>query len=292
MAWGSCPAAITSELSSAAAPGRFNNPATLPHLFEASETGEPSERREGTRCHLPRLQKPRNTADRSKKLKRREIQDGGSLRSSSDCMGDAEEVMMWDSSHSTPATEKQTQALLQDLRTTIQADFRTSTADIHRDLGDRVEQVETKTDKLCLAHELIDAHTSLKQSHEKLLKVADIEDRSRCNNIRIRGIPETVRQEALMDYLYALFQVLLPDMSREQFQLDRAHRLPKLKSLPPAAPRDTILRVHFYHVKDALMAASLNCHRCRHHTLSCCFSLIYQHIPWPNARNFCWLRKY
>lgn len=42
-------------------------------------------------------------------------------------------------------------------------------------------------------------------------------------------------------------------MSRREIVVDRAHRLPKPLFLPEKVPRDVIARVHFYHVKEALM---------------------------------------
>lgn len=49
---------------------------------------------------------------------------------------------------------------------------------------------------------------------------------------------------------------LLKLASKRDLILDRAHRLPKPKNVPASAPRDVIMRVHFFHVKEALMRIS------------------------------------
>lgn len=38
--------------------------------------------------------------------------------------------------------------------------------------------------------------------------------------------------------------------------IDIAYRLPKPKGIPESAPRDVIMRLHFYHIKEELMQAA------------------------------------
>uniref|UniRef100_A0A8C5QC41 Uncharacterized protein n=1 Tax=Leptobrachium leishanense TaxID=445787 RepID=A0A8C5QC41_9ANUR len=203
---------------------------------------------------------------RSGKLRDRS-QDGGVLgprspRSSSHSAGEeaALDPRHLQSPASAPATGQQIQAMFHDLRSTIQDDFRTITASLHqeiRDIGERTVLLEHKSDNLCLAHnELVDAYKDLKRSHDALLlKVTDLEDRSRRNNIRIRGVPESIKAESLAGYLIDLFHLLLPEADTAALLLDRAHRLPKPRNLDAAIPRDVLTRIHFYHIKDSLMAA-------------------------------------
>lgn len=87
-------------------------------------------------------------------------------------------------------------------------------------------------------------------------KLADIEDRNRRNNIKIRGIPESVSGPELIPYIQQVMASLLKPISKRDLILDRAHRLTKPKNIPASAPRDVILRVHFYHIKEALMRIS------------------------------------
>lgn len=87
------------------------------------------------------------------------------------------------------------------------------------------------------------------------VKMADMEDRARRNNIKIWGIPESVLQEDLRNYVSQLFTTVLPELSALDFTVDRI-RLPKPTYLPGSVPRDAILRLYFYHTKEKLMSVS------------------------------------
>ncbi|KAM4702914.1 WD repeat- and FYVE domain-containing protein 4 [Rhinophrynus dorsalis] len=71
-----------------------------------------------------------------------------------------------------------------------------------KELGERTTRMEDKVDKI------IDSHNALSDRHSELLKevqflrpkVNDLEDRSRRNNIRIRGIPEDIQPTSLKDW--------------------------------------------------------------------------------------------
>uniref|UniRef100_A0A8C5M2A8 Uncharacterized protein n=1 Tax=Leptobrachium leishanense TaxID=445787 RepID=A0A8C5M2A8_9ANUR len=187
----------------------------------------------------------------------RTSRDSGSPRSIPPEEGDFPPQIL---SASSPASGLQLQSLLQDLRTTIQEDFRAITANLHqeiRDLGERADALETKTDELCLAHnDLVDAYKELKSTHESLLlKVTDLEDRSRRNNIRVRGIPETIKPGDLTAYMRTLMRTLLPGKLDTELQLDRIHRIPKPRHLDQTVPRDVLMRVHFFRIKESLLSA-------------------------------------
>lgn len=87
-------------------------------------------------------------------------------------------------------------------------------------------------------------------------KLADIEDRSRRNNVKIRGIPESVQQQDLCKYVTQLFITVMPDMSALDLTGDRIHQLPKPTYLSDNIPMEVILRLHFYHAKERLIAVS------------------------------------
>ncbi|CAH2315913.1 Hypothetical predicted protein [Pelobates cultripes] len=94
---------------------------------------------------------------------------------------------------------------------------------------------------------LVDAYTTFQTHIPQLeIKVVDLEDRARRNNICLRGISEDVKQPDLRDYVTQLFHALLPEASEHDLQLDRVHRVMKPRSLPAAVPRDAIVRVDFY----------------------------------------------
>ena len=100
----------------------------------------------------------------------------------------------------------------------------------------------------------MDAHNDTSDEVETLkAKLADLEDRNRRNNIKLRGVAETVPPTELRSYVQAFIMALLPDTLPGEVIVDRAHRLPKPQHLPEKVPRDVIARIHFFHVKDDLM---------------------------------------
>lgn len=123
------------------------------------------------------------------------------------------------------------------------------------ELGNRVHHVEQKMGDFSGAHnDLVDAHNALEDEVAALsAKVADIEDRNRRNNVKIRGVPESVSPSDLSSYVQQLIKAVLPSTTTHDLIIDRAHRLPKPKSLPDSTPRDVIVRIHFFHIKDDFM---------------------------------------
>lgn len=66
-----------------------------------------------------------------------------------------------------------------------------------------------------------------------------MEDRSRRNNLKIRGIPESVQQSDLGPYAATLFKNLIPSLTDLDVTIDRTHRLPKPSHLSDHISRDT-----------------------------------------------------
>lgn len=147
------------------------------------------------------------------------------------------------------------------LRTSIQTSFASAlnsqSASIDG-LGNRVDHIEHKMGEFSNAHnELVDSHNQLEDEVATLTaKLADLEDRNRRNNIKLRGVPESVSQSELVPYIQQLIKVTLPHTSKQDLILDRAHRLPKPKNLPTSLPRDVIVRIHFFQIKEQLMQAA------------------------------------
>lgn len=123
------------------------------------------------------------------------------------------------------------------------------------EVGERVSHVENKMGEFSTAHNsLVDSHNQLEDELDALkAKLADLEDRNRRNNVKFRGIPESVTTAELAPYLQGLIKAVLPTTTTHDLIIDRAHRLPKPKGLPETTPRDTIARIHFFHVKEDLM---------------------------------------
>lgn len=104
---------------------------------------------------------------------------------------------------------------------------------------------------------MVGSHNNLIVSHEALQaevlalrdKVSNLEDGSR-HKVKIRGTPETVSTNGLHDYTVDLYiaptkgPVLLID------------RLPRPRNAPEGAPRDILMRMHYFHVKESLLKAA------------------------------------
>ncbi|OCT70877.1 hypothetical protein XELAEV_18037802mg [Xenopus laevis] len=93
-----------------------------------------------------------------------------------------------------------------------------------RELGHRTDQVESKLDEVVVQ---VNAHEAsivrLSAQHDDLLeRLEDYENRSRRNNIRIRGLSEDVKD--LHTAIPALLATLVPELPKDRLELDRVHR--------------------------------------------------------------------
>ncbi|CAH2320324.1 Hypothetical predicted protein [Pelobates cultripes] len=141
----------------------------------------------------------------------------------------------------------------------IQASVTVLSKDI-QELGKRTAHVEHRMGEYAEAHNDLADHIQAleKQLTSAQLKLSDLEDRSRRQNLRVRGIPESVTQANIPEFLTGFFKSLIPDMPTDMILLDRAHRVAKLKFLPADAARDTLTHLHYYHVKEAILKAARN----------------------------------
>lgn len=106
---------------------------------------------------------------------------------------------------------------------------------------------------------LVDAHNQLEEDMISITtKLADLEDKNRRNNVKLRGISESVSNSELIPYIQQI--TILQSVSNRDLIIDRAHRIPKPKGIPESAPRDIIMSVNFYHIKEELIQATRMSH--------------------------------
>ncbi|CAH2284472.1 Hypothetical predicted protein [Pelobates cultripes] len=74
-------------------------------------------------------------------------------------------------------------------------------------------------------------------------KIADLEDRSRRNNARFRGVPESITAEKIVEYITTCCATL----EKGVWEIERAHGLPRHTWLMADIPRDVcmFLSLHF-----------------------------------------------
>lgn len=157
-------------------------------------------------------------------------------------------------------------SLLEEHRANISADFKTTFAVLESRLDTiqaKVSDHEQHITSLETSAELHDQriqileenYAALAESHAKLqAKIIDLESRSRRNNIRITGLPESIegpRPTAFFSEL--LREVFGQEILQSPPELDRAHRALTAKPSPGSRPRPVIIRIHRYQTKELII---------------------------------------
>ncbi|CAH2319223.1 Hypothetical predicted protein [Pelobates cultripes] len=112
--------------------------------------------------------------------------------------------------------------------------------------------------------EYVTAHNNLTDQVQQLQqqvtaldsKMMDAENRARRNNLRLRGVPETVFQDDFPAYVRSLMDTLAQDIPAEMLLLDRVHCVPRSRYLPDTTPRNVLLRAHYYNIKELILKSS------------------------------------
>lgn len=157
-----------------------------------------------------------------------------------------------------PVMDTTLKDMLVSLRSTLHADMLAFTQQFKTEVAavdSRVTHIESKMGEFTSTfNDLVDAHNERDDEiHAIKTKLADLEDRSRRNNVKIRGIPELIKPPDLKEYFTNIMKAALPEAPLEDLIIDRIHRLPRPRNIPDHLPRDTIVRIHFYHIKDQFM---------------------------------------
>lgn len=107
--------------------------------------------------------------------------------------------------------------------------------------------LEKRVKQLEQVQNLQSVHVTLLQ-----LQMEDFEDRSRRQNLRFRGIPETVGREALQATALAICRQLAIPPPPQELKFESVHRALGPPSVNKYRPRDVIGRFHRYAHKELI----------------------------------------
>lgn len=173
------------------------------------------------------------------------------------------------SSPGTSITLAEISALHEELRASLAADFKASFESLDTKLDNihstvaahdqRIESLESGLTEVDQRVEHLEAACSgLRKDNEWLrAKVSDLEGRSRRQNFRIMGLPESIEgPRPTIFFSQLLVEVFGDHILSSPPELDRAHRTPAPKPASGQRPRPDILRFHRFQVKDLIIRES------------------------------------
>ena len=95
------------------------------------------------------------------------------------------------------------------------------------------------------------------QTWKRLTKIDGLEGRSRCNNIKILGLPEGEESGRPTEFIAGLLPKLLgANNFAKPVRLDRAHRIPVPKPTDRKRRRSIIARINFFQEKELILRLS------------------------------------
>lgn len=158
-------------------------------------------------------------------------------------------------------------ALLEQHRTAIAADFKASSDIINGKLdkiradvvaqGQRIDDLESNAEDVSQRLATVEANCKYLEEENKLLKTnfSELEGRSRRQNIRLVGLPESldVGPRPTEFFSQLLVEVFGAEALPSPPELDRAHRSLMPKPGPHQKPRSVVMCFHRYKIKDLVM---------------------------------------
>lgn len=140
--------------------------------------------------------------------------------------------------------------MLVSLCVNITASLRQVRSDID-DLENIIDYVETKMEELASSfNTLVDSQSDKGDDNVWMkAKLVDLKDRSPRNNLKIRGISESVLPDKLPALIQFMLRSVLSKTSPMELVVDRIHCLPRPYHLSNNISRDVILQLHFFHIK-------------------------------------------
>lgn len=127
-----------------------------------------------------------------------------------------------------------------------------TTVTVHSGKLDDLKSNANRQDERLLAMETTCA--KLTASNDKLAaKVIDLESRSRRNNIRVLGLPESIEGLQPTTFFSKMLAEIFGDILDSSPECDRAHRSLSQKLEPGQRPRPVIIRLHKFQAKEKII---------------------------------------
>ncbi|XP_075207946.1 LOW QUALITY PROTEIN: uncharacterized protein LOC142312844 [Anomaloglossus baeobatrachus] len=122
-------------------------------------------------------------------------------------------------------------------------------------LKDRIEATEQAQESLESRMERIerDCESSNASFRDLALLLDDQENRSRRNNIRLKGIPEDWSQYLLRTNVLAIFNRVTDRPPEATYLFDRIHRVARPGSRSASSSRDVLCRLHYYGDRERIL---------------------------------------
>ncbi|XP_075447824.1 uncharacterized protein LOC142489990 [Ascaphus truei] len=147
--------------------------------------------------------------------------------------------------------------LYTDLKSLLQAEIKELRKEVGS-LGTRTSDPEGRVDANAKSAQkntkkTVDLQQQINELRERQ---EDVDNRDRQNNIRLRGVPETVGD--CEDFVSRWLEHLCPDSPKDRLLMDRCHRALRSRPLQNEQPRDIIVRLHYYSTREAVLQKARN----------------------------------
>lgn len=149
-----------------------------------------------------------------------------------------------------------TKAEMLEMFSNLETAIKSEILNVQTDMGlllRRVEEVEEMSGNQAKEISELKLQMSKMQSDYHILsyKLEEQENQTRCQNLRIRSLPEQ-QNEDLVIKMKTIFNPILGRQEDESLRIDRVHRIRKSPNMREDVPRDVIVKFHSYEVKEKI----------------------------------------
>ena len=157
--------------------------------------------------------------------------------------------------------------LRSELKMDLSAEFQTFRTEMNEKLAGLRADVDSVGARVLESEDLVQGLESRSIQHARelqelrdqmeltLLKTEDLENRSRRDNLRVRGLKEEVEGPDITATMLSFFGSLLPP-GHPEIQVVRAHRVGPHRRDPRAPPRDILVKLLDSRVKDLILKSA------------------------------------